>query len=144
MNHFELHPFGRLHRSFFSPTSFFDEDAKSSFTPYCEVSEEDKHFLVSLDVPGISQDNIDIEVKDNELHISGERKSLVKDERSQSLRTERKYGRFSRVFTIPTNVQVNAIEAKFENGVLDLILPKMAEAQPRKIQINGLKVEQTQ
>lgn len=120
---------------------FFDNVTKTEnyFAPACEVRDEEKSFLVSLDIPGMKKEEISLEVKENELHITGERKFEAKAETDHVLRSERRYGKFSRVFTLPPNVNTEAIEARFENGVLDVILPKEEKAQSRKISISDWK-----
>lgn len=87
-----------------------------------EVSETEDHFLLSIDLPGMKRDDLQIEVQSGVLTISGERAREPK-------RT------FKRSFTLPESVQGDRIEARYEDGVLELYLPKAAEAQPRKIQI---------
>lgn len=109
------------------------------FAPACEIRDEETHFSISLDIPGIKKEEIDLEVKENELHITGERKYSAKSEKDNVLRTEKRYGKFSRVFTLPQNVKSEAIEAKFENGVLEIVLPKEERAQSRKITISDWK-----
>jgi HSP20 family protein len=107
----------------------------STYAPACDIVETEKHFLLGLDVPGLKQEEIGIEVKDNLLHISGERKAFERTESDTVVRTERRFGKFSRVFTLPQNVNQDAIEAHFENGVLNVILPKEEKAQVKKISI---------
>lgn len=145
MYHFELKP---SRRSAWNANSqfekevekYFDVFSKSDyFAPACEILDEEKFYSISLDIPGLTKDEIDIEVKDNRLHITGERKATYNTEKDNVLRTERRYGKFSRVFSIPQNVNVEAIEAKFENGVLDLTIPKEEKSQTRKISISGLR-----
>lgn len=109
---------------------------EQSFGPSCEISEADDHYSLSMDIPGMRQEDIKIEVHNNTLVISGERKrekAADKNERVQ--RYERSYGSFKRSFTLPTTVQDDKIEARYENGVLDLYLPKVAESKPRQIEI---------
>jgi HSP20 family protein len=126
-----------------SPWSpFFDftseEETRNTmmgFNPPCEVDEQDDHFFISVDLPGISKDEVKVEVVDDRLVISGERKSDKKNARA----TERYYGRFERAFTLPTNVESEKIEARFENGVLELAIPKAERAKPRTVQIQSGK-----
>ena len=122
----------------------FDVFSKTdTFAPACEILDEDKSFSISLDIPGLKQDEIEVEVKDNRLHITGERKDAT-GEGEKVLRSERRYGKFYRVFGLPQNVNTDAIEAKFENGVLDLIIPKEEKSQSKKISINSWNREQAQ
>lgn len=107
------------------------------FAPSCEITDTEKSYRVSLDIPGLKKEEIDIEVKENALYITGERKFETKSEKDNVLRTERKYGKFSRVFSLPQNVNTEMIEARFEDGVLEVNLPKEEKAQSKKIAINA-------
>ncbi len=106
------------------------------YAPACEITDDEKHFTLGIDIPGLKKEDISIEVKENHLYVSGERKFESKTEKENVLRTERRYGKFSRVFTLPTNIKADAIEARFENGVLEISIPKEEKAQPRKILIS--------
>lgn len=118
----------------------FDVFSKQDFfAPACEILDGEKSYSVSLDMPGIKEEDIDIEVKDNHLSISAERKSESRTDKDNVLRTERRYGKYSRVFSLPQNVNPEAIEAKFTNGVLEVVLPKEEKSQSRKIAIGGAK-----
>ncbi len=147
MYHFELKP-SRNH--FSRAASTFDKEveklfdvfsspaATEYFAPPCEIVDEEKFFRISLDIPGLQKEDMVIEVKDNRLHVTGERKSPETPDRKEGIiRTERRYGKLSRVFSLPQNVNADLIEARFENGVLDLILPKEEKSHSRKIEING-------
>lgn len=146
MYHFELKP---SRKTQWSPAKewekelekFFDvfSNNEYSYAPACEILDEEKSYAISLDVPGLSKEDIDIEVKDNHLHISGERKYEEKMNKDNILRSERRYGKFSRVFSLPQNVNPEGIEAAFENGVLHVTLPKEEKSQSRKIQISDWK-----
>ena len=144
MYHFELNPF----RTGRTPGMEWEKEVEKifdglnkthAFTPACEITDEDKQYSISLDIPGVSRDEISIEVKDNILSVSGERKATTGTGKSNPLRRERRYGKFTRAFTLPQNVNAEAIEARFENGVLEIVLPKEEKAQPRKIQISDWK-----
>lgn len=115
----------------------FDSLAKTdeTFAPHCEILDGEKYFTISMDVPGLKKDEISLEIKDQKLHLTGERKFEKTEEQGQVLRSERRYGKFARVFTLPPNVNTEAIEARFENGVLEVIIPKEEKAQSRKIEI---------
>lgn len=117
---------------------FFDvfSDNETHFAPACEIFDEEKLYSITLDIPGLRQEDIEIEVKDNHLHISGERK---KTEKTNVLRSEKRYGKFSRVFSLPQNVNSDGIEASFQDGVLEVTLPKEEKSQSKKIQISGWK-----
>ncbi len=141
MYHFELRPNRRNVSA--GPNSwdkefekFFDVFSRSEyFAPACEILDEEKSYTIGLDIPGLKKEEIEIEVKDNHLHVTGERKAPQVQE--TMLRSERKYGKFSRVFSLPQNVNAESIQAKFENGVLEITLPKEEKSTTRKISITG-------
>jgi HSP20 family protein len=97
-----------------------------NFQPSCDISETDDHYLVSFDMPGVKKDDLVIEVKNNQLIISGERR-----------RHEKAHGKFERTFNLPTTVNVEKIEAQYEDGVLNIALPKADAAKARTIEIQN-------
>lgn len=114
---------------------FFDlEKQDFAWTPKIDILEEKDKYKISLDVPGISKDDIKIEVKDGILAISGERKEEKVSEDATLYRTEKRYGSFARTFNI-TDVDEEKIEADYKNGVLKLSLPKRKEKQAKQISI---------
>jgi len=104
------------------------------FSPPCNLEETDKHFLFSFDLPGISKDQIKIEVKDNQLVISGERKEETREKTARHA-TERFYGSFQRVFSLPSAVDAEKVQANYKDGVLRIAVPKAAESKSKPIQI---------
>lgn len=137
MYHFELTPSHKHERWDSEVEKFFDVfSRKETFAPACEICDEDSFYMISLDIPGLKKDEINIEVKDNHLYVTGERKAFSKTEKNNILRSERTYGKFERVFSLPQNINADKIEAKFENGVLDISLPKEEKSQKRKITIS--------
>jgi len=105
------------------------------FHPACEIEETDSHYLMSVDLPGVSKKDINIEVKDNQLFITGERKYENKNRRT----SERCYGKFHRVVTLPTGLNSENIEAQYQDGVLTVALPKAESAKPKQIKISDGK-----
>lgn len=148
MYHFELRPNRRSASA--QPNSwdkefekFFDVFSRAEyFAPACEILDEEKSYSISLDIPGLKKEEIDIEVKDNHLHVTGERKAPQGQD--NLLRSERKYGKFSRVFSLPQNVDAESIQAKFENGVLEITLPKEEKSTTRKISISDWNKDSTE
>lgn len=110
--------------------------AAEAFAPACEIWEDENHYFMSVDLPGVNKEEIKVEVNENNLTISGERKleKKVGDERNAKY-IERKYGAFSRIFTLPSTADCDKIEAHHENGVLNLSVPKTTVARTRKIEI---------
>ena len=109
--------------------------------PSCEVSETEDHYIMSLDVPGMKREDIKIELTNNILTVSGERKrETISDKKEKFQRYEKHYGFFKRSFSVPQLTDSSQIEARYENGVLELYLPKLAAAKPRQIEIKTGKV----
>ena len=105
--------------------------------PEADVLETEKDILVMMDVPGSTPDEIDLVLENNILTVSGERRpQWGNDEPRPSFHlTERRYGRFSRSFVLPRDVDQDQIGATFENGVLTVTIPKSEKARRRRIEI---------
>jgi len=108
------------------------------FQPSCDINEAKDHYLVSFDMPGVKKEDIKIEVQGTQLLISGERQREIKEEDGETtLRHERVYGKFERTFVLPNSIDADKIEAHYENGVLNVALPKAESAKGRTIQIQS-------
>lgn len=121
---------------------FFGESMRpvvsdKAFIPAFEISETDDMYHMSADLPGMKKEDIKIELVENVLTISGERKREAKteDKNHKIQRLERSYGQFKRSFSLPSTVESGKVEAHYANGVLDLFLPKAKAAQARQIEI---------
>ena len=114
---------------------FGSSSPEDSWQPACDIAEENEHFLLSIDMPGIPKENISIEVEGNKLVVTGERKSESRDQKKGFTYSERKYGTFQRTFTLPRGLEAERIEAKFKDGVLELTLPKTEPAKAKQIKI---------
>jgi HSP20 family protein len=112
------------------------EMAECSWTPMVDVSETETEIRVRAELPGLNQDNIAINLQENVLTLTGEKKQEQKEEQENFHRVERCYGSFTRSFTLPTAVKNDTVQATFKNGVLLITLPKAEEAKPKKIAIN--------
>jgi HSP20 family protein len=106
-------------------------------TPACDIEETESHFLISLDMPGIVRDQIRIEVADDQLVITGERKSDSKEAKGNRFFSERGYGKFHRAFTLGTAVDKDKIEAAYTDGVLRVAIPKAEAVKPKQIKVEG-------
>jgi HSP20 family protein len=113
-----------------------------TWAPAVDVVELPDAIVVTAEVPGLSADDIDIEVDDNVLSISGERKFETKVEDGRYYRLERSYGRFSRSLGLPQGVKADEISAEMDNGVLQLRVPKADEVKPRKIAVAAGRSDQ--
>jgi len=110
-------------------------DLDRAWAPAYEIAEEEGHYLVSLEMPGIPKDEIKIEVADNVVTVSGERKVKTEKQEGSARYGERRYGKFLRSFTIPAGVDTSKIEADYQDGVLTLAVPKAESARPRQIKL---------
>jgi len=111
------------------------EASGSLFYPPCEIEEKDNEFRICLDTPGMSEKDIEIEVRDNNLVVSGSR-SEEKEKHDRGRRfSERTYGSFYRSFALPSNINEEDIKANYENGVLEITVPKTEATKSRKITI---------
>ena len=108
----------------------------ASFVPAVDIYEDAQKVMLKLEVPGIEEKDLDVRVENNTLTVKGERKFEKEEKEENFHRIERRYGSFFRAFTLPTTVETENIDAKYENGVLRLGLKKRPEAQPKQIKVN--------
>jgi HSP20 family protein len=108
----------------------------TNFIPAVDIYEDEKRIVLKLEVPGIPEKDLDVTVENNTLVVKGERKFEKEEKEENFHRIERRYGSFSRAFTLPATVDTENIDAKYENGVLKLELKKKPEAQPKQIKVN--------
>ncbi len=116
---------------FFSGTA----EPESTWSPVCEVENIEDKYLLSLEIAGVPKDRLKIEVVNDQLIVTGERESNQKSKTDDGWYSERKYGKFSRSFTLPDGVDESKIEAQFENGILKVAIPKVEIKKPLKIKI---------
>lgn len=109
-----------------------------SFTPAVDVVEQDNAYQLRAEIPGIVPTDIDVQVENDVLTLKGERKYENQEERAGYRRVERSYGSFSRSFVLPKGTNVEAIEARAENGVLTVTIPKVQVATARKVEVKGV------
>lgn len=122
--------------------NFFDRSANGAekFGPAFDTQESEKSFVVSIDLPGIKEKDISVDVKDNYLTVSGERHyNEHKDFKKSDSRYHYRFGKFERSFRLPNTVNSEKIEANFEDGVLHLLLPKTASASGQSIEVQSGK-----
>ena len=104
--------------------------------PAMDLVETDNDFVLRADLPGLTEGDVNIELEDNVLTVSGERKSEHEERQEGYYRVERAAGSFSRSLALPEGVDADAIRASFENGVLEIHIPKPEERKPRKVAIS--------
>jgi len=107
------------------------------FMPSFEVKETPNAYVFKADLPGIKQEDLDIQLTANRLSISGKRESIKKEDNETYHLDERSYGSFSRTFTLPEEVGANKVDAQLQDGVFTLTVMKNPEAQPQKIHIKS-------
>jgi len=125
----------RLHDHFFSGRGL----AKQVFQVAVDIREEDDAFFVDAEVPGLSAEDVKVDVEKNVLTLSGERKVEKEESEGSYRRVERQYGSFTRSFTLPETVDTENISADLKEGVLALRLPKKEAPTPRKISVKPTK-----
>jgi HSP20 family protein len=103
--------------------------------PAMDLVETEDHFVLRADLPGLSEGDVSIEVEDNVLTVSGERKAEHEATKEGYHRVERAFGAFSRSLTLPEGVDADAVTASFDRGVLEIRIPKPEQRKPRKISI---------
>jgi HSP20 family protein len=111
------------------------EQRQRLWAPALDIAEQKDAYLVQVELPGVRPDDLDITLEDGLLTIQGERRFTQESSEQQFHRIERRYGRFRRSITLPTQVQADAIEASFEDGLLTVRVPKAEEAKPRRINV---------
>jgi len=131
------------------PSSFFEKnffdhwlahwqrDEATRFMPKAGIVEREREFTLSLDLPGFKKDELEVELKDDQLIVRGERRTSEKHGEGGYLREERAFGAFERRFVLPQSVASNKIAVTYKDGVLQVMLPKQEEATARRLAIGG-------
>ncbi len=114
---------------------------EKDWTPAIDVFEKGDRFVVKAELPGMKEEEIDVSVIGDILTIKGERKKESDVKEEDYHRSEFTYGRFFRVIGLPADVDANKIEASYQDGVLEVTLPKAAKVKPRKVKVSTKKKE---
>lgn len=128
---------GRLFERFFGGV----EGGARPWMPPMDLLEEDDHFIVHADLPGMGEDDLTVEVEDRMLRISGERRPPHDPRNDGWRRVERSFGRFERTLLLPEGVDTDGISADFDRGVLKLRIPKPVQSTPKRIRIGNQQSE---
>ena len=112
-----------------------DPVSAASFVPPVDIYEDDHKVVLKLEVPGLKQEDLDIQLENNNLTVRGERKFETEEKEENFHRIERRYGSFYRAFTIPNTVNADSVKADYDAGVLRIQLEKRAEAKPKQIKV---------
>lgn len=134
-HNFDMPSFGSL-----AGSEHFWPKTDGEFMPLAvDVSEDDKTYTITAELPGIEEKDVDVNVTDDVLTLKGEKRAEKEEKDKSHYLCERSYGAFQRSFSLPADVDINKIDAKFMKGVLTVTLPKNPEAQPasRKIRIKA-------
>ena len=107
----------------------------TAWAPALDISERKDAYLVTVELPGVQADDLQVTLEDGLLTIQGERHFADDSSEQQFHRVERRYGAFRRAITLPAHVVAEGIEASAEDGVLQILVPKMEEATPKRIQV---------
>ena len=125
----------RLFNSFFDTPTHSNGATLRRWVPAMDLTQTEDAYVLKADLPGLSESDVNIELDENVLTISGERKSEHEDRKAGYYRVERSYGAFRRSLTLPEGVDPEAVKATFDKGVLEVTVPKPEQQTPRKVQI---------
>jgi HSP20 family protein len=130
----------RLHRDLdrlMYTTNEDDGGSVASWTPAVDIREEEKQFVLHVDLPGVEPDKIEVTLEKGVLTLRGSRELANRDERSGFRRVERVSGTFYRRFALPDTADSQSVKARHTNGVLEVTIPKQAQVLPRRIEIES-------
>jgi HSP20 family protein len=131
------HEMNRLFGTFFDPSlNAGNGVATQRWIPAMDLVEEGDHFVLRADLPGLSEADVNVELEDNVLTISGERRSQHEQRKEGYYRLERAAGAFSRSLTLPEGIDPDGIKASFQAGVLEVTVPKPEQRKPRRVAID--------
>jgi HSP20 family protein len=116
-------------------TPMWPSELPGEFAPAFEVKENNESFLFKADVPGVKEGDIDITITGNRLTVTGTRSEEKEEQHETYYASERKYGSFSRSYTLPEGADLEHIHADLKAGVLTVAVPKLPEVQPKKIAV---------
>ena len=114
-----------------------DTGLLGGWSPALDVYDDKDNLVVTLEVPGMKKEDIEISLRDGMLTVSGERKDEREQTEGQAFRSERYFGKFQRSLSLPTAVDANKIKANYKDGILTINLPKAEEAKPKHITVSA-------
>jgi HSP20 family protein len=127
----------RLNRTLSDPTTARTEDAFGAWAPPVDIFEKDNNLVIRAELPGVDKKDIDVRIENGVLTLHGERKRETTIDEENAYRMERIYGTFTRSFSLPTTVDPTKINALFKDGILELTVPKLETAKPKRIEIRA-------
>lgn len=134
---FEDFPFSNIKLFEDTLNRFFDQPASTRpWSPSVDIAENENELTLTADLPGVKMEDLDIKIEEGVLTLSGSRKFENEEKKGNYHRIERAYGSFHRAFSLPDTIDADKVQARFDNGVLKVALPKKELAKPRSIKVN--------
>ncbi len=130
-----FHLINEMDRSIWNHNS--ENSTARSFEPSVDVQQNENGYLLTFDLPGVNPDDIKVDLKKNTLIVTATRENKSEEKTQRYFRQERAFGKFERSFTLPENVDLNKIDAHYDNGVLELIIPKTLEEPPKTVKVQS-------
>jgi HSP20 family protein len=124
-----------LFESFFRPVRAVPSEAGKGLVPPVDVIERDDEFVVTVELPGVAKEDIDVTVHNGMLTINAESKSGIDKEPARIIRQERRVGKYVRSMRLGTDIDEARVKASVRDGILELVLPKAEEVKPKKINV---------
>ena len=126
----------RLSTLFGRRTNGRDEITLADWAPLADITEDEKEYLIKVELPDVKKEDVKVTVENGVLTISGERKFEKEEKKKKYHRVERAYGSFMRSFSLPDQADASKVKAEFKNGMLTVHLPKSEKAKPKQIEVN--------
>ena len=133
-----FNPFGDMHHHLDRWVGSFaseNENVRRSWVPAVDIFERGEETVVRAELPDVRKEDLDLKVENNVLTLRGEKRRDETVEQENYHRSERHYGSFTRSFKLPSTVDTSHIQARYENGVLEIVIPKAEEAKPKQIEV---------
>lgn len=127
----------RYNRSLDNPFPANTEDSFGAWVPPVDIFERQDHLVIRAEVPGLNREDMDVRIENGVLTLHGERKRETEVSEDNAFRMERIYGAFTRSFSLPTTVDATKVAATYKDGVLEISVPKVETAKPKKVEIRA-------
>jgi HSP20 family protein len=127
----------RLHRAYDTPFTARAEESFGAWVPPVDIFERQDQLVLRAEVPGLDREDLDVRIENGVLTLHGERKREAEINEDNAFRMERIYGAFTRSFSLPTTVDGSKVAAAYKDGVLEVTVPKVEAAKPRKVEIRA-------
>jgi len=127
----------RINRTANSPYDPRTEDSFGTWAPPVDIFEKHDHLIIRAEIPGVQKEDVDVRIENGVLTLHGERKQEAEVTEENAYRMERIYGTFTRTFSLPTTVDAAKVTATYKDGVLEVTIPKVETAKPKKVEIKA-------